>query len=99
MENKAIPDSSFNSSHFHNSLNNSSPRLASTGGWCPSSSNSVVYFKVSLQAVHIICAIGLQGHSDEDGYVTKYIIKLAIEYPNEEYYRENGNIRVCAQYD
>ena len=91
MENKAIPDTSFISSQDPQS-NSTYPRLGSPGGWCPSSS-ALVYFKVSLRAPHLICAIGTQGHSGGNGYVTTYKIELAITYSDAQHYMENGAIK------
>ena len=56
--------------------------------------DSLVFLRVSLQAVHIICAIGLQGNAKDIGFVSKYKLKLAIEDSGEEFYREGGEIKV-----
>ena len=99
MENKAIPDTAFTYSEVRVSLNpaefdTESPRLGSPGGWCPSSTDNV-YFKVNLRAPHFICAIGIQGHSAADLYVTAYKIELAIKSSQGQYYEESGDIKVC----
>ena len=97
IENKAIPDSAFDFSHLQKPYSGHFPsvRLASDGGWCPSvNMDSLVFLRVSLQAVHIICAIGLQGNAK--GYVSKYKLKLAIEDSGEEFSRENGEIKVSS---
>lgn len=99
IENKAIPDSAFNFSHSSQVYHGHFPsvRLASEGGWCPfASMDSLVFLRVSLQAVHIICAIGLQGNAKDIGFVSKYKLKLAIEDSGEEFYREGGEIKVSA---
>lgn len=72
-------------------------RLASDGGWCPlASKDSFVFLRVSFQAIHIICAIGLQGDAKNIGFVSKYKLKLAIEDSGEEFYRERAEIKVSA---
>lgn len=99
IENKAIRDSAFNFSHSPQGYPGHSPsvRLASDGGWCPlASKDSFVFVRVSFQAVHIICAIGLQGNAKNTGFVSKYKLKLAIEDSGEEFYRERGEIKVSA---
>ena len=99
IENKAIRDNAFNFSHLPQGYPGHSPsvRLASDGGWCPlSSKDSFVFVRVSFEAVHIICAIGLQGDAKNIGFVSKYKLKLAIEDSGEEFYRERGEIKVSA---
>lgn len=99
IENKAIPDSAFNFSHSPQGYPGhfASVRLASDGGWCPlASKDSFVFLRVSFQAIHIICAIGLQGDAKNIGFVSKYKLKLAIEDSGEEFYRERGEIKVSA---
>ena len=99
IENKAIPDSAFTFSHSPQGYPGHFPsvRLASDGGWCPlASKDSFVFLRVSFQAIHIICAIGLQGDAKNIGFVSKYKLKLAIEDSGEEFYRERGEIKVSA---
>ena len=100
MENKAIPDTSFypmaESMSGSGMPLSSYPRLGSTGGWCISPL-SPPYFKVSLRVPHFICAIGTQGHSDTNLYVTAYKIELSIKSSASDYYMENGVIKVCIQ--
>ena len=92
MENKAIPDTSFISSQDPQSIS-IYPRLGSPGGWC-SSPSEFVYFKVFLQAPHLICAIGTQGYSGGKGHVKAYKVQLAMAYSDANYYMENGAIKV-----
>ena len=96
MENKAIPDTwfYFTSASANPNSSMSDPRLGSSRGWCPIFVGDV-YFKINLMAPHFICAIGTQGHSDSEWYVTTYKIELAIQYSKGEYYMENGIIKVC----
>ena len=97
MENKAIPDTwfYFTSASAPSVPSSSFPRLASSGGWCPKFIGGGVYFQINLQSPHFICAIGTQGHSDSEQYVTAYKIELAIQYSKGEYYMENETIKVC----
>lgn len=92
LENKAIPDSAI---HSENSTSPSDARLGAEGGWCAPPVLGV-YLKVDLRSPHFICAIATQGNfMDDKAYVEKYQMELAVKDFKGEFYKENGNIKVC----
>ena len=100
IENERISDRNITASSVQNaSTPAKNGRLNYTSGssWCARPSDTNPYVQIDLQTLYVICAVSIQGNSQEDHWVKNYTLQFSNSGTTWMVYRENGQIKVPCQ--
>jgi hypothetical protein len=94
--NYIIPDINFKATSFYDDRYiPSRGRLSAEFGWAAKTNpNPNDYLQIDLGLPYVICAIGTQGNSNENEWVTAYKINISLDNSKWTAYQENGTDKV-----